>query len=152
MRQKILDLLKEVEKIEKVSRTAAGKSSQSANEASGGLTGSYSAAGDAEHARNTANLSIQKAKQIGALLKELEVYVVANTPDTVKPVSYVLLDYRGGVEKSLYFVENPVFVPGYNLVSPISPLGKAIAGKTVGNSFSYTIDGKNYEGKIAKIE
>jgi len=152
MRQKIFNLLKEVEKIEKVSRTAAGKSSQSANEASGGLTGSYSAAGDAEHARNTANLSIQKAKQIGALLKELEVSMMVNTPETVQPVSYVSLDYQNGVEKNFYFVENPVFIPGYNLVSPISPLGKAVSNKTVGNSFSYTIDGKNYVGKIARIE
>lgn len=151
MRQKIYDLLSEVKKIEQISAKAAKASHSSANEASGGLGASYSAAGDAEHARNSANLSMQKYSAIKKLSEELQKSLDREVPEKVAAACYVLVKYSDGSEKQLYFVENPVYVSGYNLISHDSPLGKSLSGKKVGESFSYTSGEQKYEGEIVSI-
>ncbi len=152
MRQKILDLLEEVRKIEKVSKEAADKSHYAANEASGGLGASYSAAGDAEHARNSANLSIQKSEQIKKLAEEIENSVSLEDPKVIKPACFILVEFADGNKKDLYLVENPVYIPGFNLISPNSLFGVSLLRKGVGNYFFYTSGGQVFEGKILEIK
>lgn len=152
MRQKILNLLEKVKKIEKVSKEAADKSQHAANEASGGLGASYSAAGDVEHARNSANLSIQKSKQIKKLADEIESSVNLEEPKVIKPASFVSVEFTDGNKKDLYLVENPVYIPGFNLISPNSLLGISLLGKGVNDYFSYTSGDQIFEGKILEIK
>lgn len=152
MRQKILHLFDEVEKIDKSSSKAAGESNLAANEASRGLSASYSAAGDVEHARNSANLSIQKAEQINKLTKELEKSQESEVPTTIRPVCFVSVKFKEGNQKDLYFVENPVYISGYNLISADSPLGKSLLGKGIGDRFFYTSGNQKFEGNVLEIE
>ena len=152
MRQKIQQLFEEVKKIEINSSKVAHESNLAANEASGGLIASYSAAGDVEHARNSANLSIQKAKAVKALLEELEKSIALGTPETIKPVCFVSVKLDTGIQKDLYFVENPIFINGFNLISENSPLGNALFGKQVDDLFLYTSGDQNFSGKVLQIE
>ncbi len=151
MRQKISGLFDEVKKIEEKSSRAAKESHRSANEASRELTASYSAAGDAEHARNSANLSMQKYSAIKKLSEELQKSLDREVPGEVAAVCYVLVKFADGNKKELYFVENPVFIGGYNLISRDSPLGKSLVGKRMGESFSYTSGEQKFEGEILEI-
>jgi hypothetical protein len=150
MRPKIRELLGEVRQLEKVASDVAGKSHKAANEASGGLAQSYSVAGDVEHARNAANLSIQKAKQIKSLLIEVEKAVNESAPSTVLPVCFLELELAG-FSKDFYLVENPILMTGFNLISPVSPLGAALLGKAPGEAFSYISGGQNFSGKVLEI-
>lgn len=152
MRQKINELLEEVKKIEQIAGSAAGKSHSSANEASGGLAASYSAAGDAEHARNSANLSMQKYSAIKKLSEELQNNLDREASDGVIAACNVLVQYTDGSRKELYFVENPAYVDGFNLISQDSPLGKSLVGKRIGESFSYTSGEQKFEGEILEIK
>jgi transcription elongation GreA/GreB family factor len=151
MRQKISELLEEIKKLEKASSIAAGKSSGAATDVSGGLTASYSAAGDAEHSRNSANLSIQKAKQNALLLEEVTIAESIEAPVTVKPVSFVKVDFGKAGKKDLYMVENPVFLSSFSLISPSSPIGEAILGKRVEDLFLYKAGDQTVTGKILEI-
>lgn len=150
MRQKILEILQVVEKIENESSRVAKQSKFAADEASGGLTASYSAAGDAEHARNTANLSIQKHQSIKRLTEELENSLQQGLPEKTETGCYIKTEMSGSV-KELFLVENPVYVEGYNLISPSSPIGKAILGKKVEDLFLYENGDKTFTGKILEI-
>ncbi len=151
MRQKILYLFEKVKEIETISAEAARKSHHAANEASAGLVASYSAAGDAEHARNTANLSIQKSRQIKKLSQELSKALDQETPEKTLPVCFVSVQFEDGSQKDFYFVENPIFLSGFNLISPASPLGASIMGKRVGEEFSYKSGEQNFKGKVVDI-
>ena len=151
MRQKILDLFNEVKKLEKTSAEAARKSHSSANEASGGLVASYSAAGDAEHARNSANLSVQKAKQIKKLMDEIEVSLNDEPPTAAKPVCHVSIKFDDGRISEFFFVNNSVYLTGLSLISPDSLLGKSIIGKVVGERFEYRVGETKYAGVVSEI-
>jgi transcription elongation GreA/GreB family factor len=151
MRQKISELLTEVKKIEKISGDAAEKSQHAANVVSGALAASHSAAGDVEHARNSANLSIQKVAAVKKLAEELEKSLESEVPAYVKPVCFVSIKFEGGNQKDLYFVENPVFLSGFNLISKDSPLGKSLLGKAIGESFSYDSGEQKFLGVISEI-
>lgn len=151
MRQKIKELLDAVKKLEAESARSARESKFAADEASGGLVASYSAAGDAEHARNTANLSIQKYESIKKLARELESAVALNAPSCVQSVCFVKIEMLGDI-KEFYLVDNPVFISGLNIISPISPIGKALLNKKAGDLFLYKIRDQNLTGKILEIK
>ncbi len=150
MRQKISDLLNEVKKIEKKSGSAASNSYNAANEASGGLSSSYSAAGDAEHSRNSANLSMQKHMAIKNLEAELKESMYLELPKSIEPVCYIKITMSGN-EKELYLVKNPVYIAGFNLISPISPIGEAILRSKVGDLFLYKNGDQTFTGKVLEI-
>lgn len=156
VRQKISSLLKKIKEIEKTASRAANESHRAANEVSGGLVASYSAAGDAEHSRNSANLSIQKAETIKKLLVELEKSLDSDIPKFVQSVCFVSVKFEDGNQKDLYLVENPVFISEFNLISSKSPLGEALVNKKVGSSFSYLSGTKSnvhaFRGSIISIE
>ncbi len=152
MRQKIGILFEEVKRLEEAAGQTAHKSKSDANELSAGLVASYSLAGDVEHAKNTANLSMQKYSVVKKLFDELQKSLDTEVPEKIRTVSYVLVKYTNGSEKELYFVENPVFINGFNLISIDSPLGKSLNGKKIGESFSYTSGEQEFEGEILSIE
>jgi transcription elongation GreA/GreB family factor len=152
MRTKISELHNKVKALAESSSQAADKSWLAANEVSGGLISSYSAAGDAEHSRNSANLSLQKAAAIKKLMTELEESRHLNIQEIIKPVCFVSVEFSDGNRKDLYLVKNPVFIMGHNLISPSSPLGEALVGKRSGDLFLYTSGGQSFSGKILEVE
>jgi transcription elongation GreA/GreB family factor len=139
------------EEIEK-SGNAAGASKKAANEASSGLIASYSVAGDVEHAKNSALLSLQKVNQLKKLKEEIDEASKSKIPETISPACFISIKFENGSQKDLYFVENPVFLNGFNLISPESPLGKVLTEKGVGDSFSYSSNTQTFHGSILSIE
>ena len=150
MREKIKVLLDIVRKLEETSKEAAGKSKSAANELSAGLVSSYSMAGDVEHAKNSANLSIQKHASIKKLANELEDAAVLDIPTMVQSGCYIKIE-MSGIKKELYLVNNPVYISGHSLVSPASPIGEALLGKKPGDLFLYKSGDQTFTGKILEI-
>lgn len=151
MRNKIRSLFEEVKKLEETSGKIAHKSKTDANELSAGLVSSYSLAGDVEHAKNTANLSMQKHESIKKLSRELEGVMNGDLPVSVNVPCYISLSMSSGTTKDVYLVENPVFINGFNLVSPSSPIGKALIGQRKEDLFLYKIGEQTFTGKILEI-
>lgn len=89
-------------------------------------------------------------------LKEEITSTPNQSPEKVESVSYVAVKHEDGETSSFYFVQRGINLPGLQLVTPESPLGKAVEGKREGVSFSYQIerDGQvfSYSGQIKKIE
>jgi len=137
----------EIEKAE----TAASASKKAANEASGGLIASYSVAGDVEHAKNSALLSLQKVNQLKKLKDEIDGALKLETPEAVSPVCFVSVLFDNGKKSDFYFVKNPVYLSGVNLISSESLLGSAILGKKISEKFSYTAGDQNFSGIISGI-
>ena len=108
MRQKIRRLFDVIKKLEESSARIAHESKSAADEASEGLTASYSAAGDAEHARNTANLSIGKHKIIKNLAKELNDGLDSDIPEKIETPCFIALKINGGEANYVYLVNNPI--------------------------------------------
>lgn len=151
MRQKLAVLFERVKELEKISSKAASESHKAANESSSGLTASYSAAGDAEHSRNTANLSLQKAATVKDLLREIEKSKDMEIPNVIQSVCFVLVEFENGSKKELYLVDNPVFIDGFNLISPSSPLGSSLLGRSANDYFYYSSGEQEFSGKILEI-
>jgi len=150
-RFKLKELAARLEEEVERAGSAALKSKQSSNEASGGLATSYSAAGDAEHSKNSALLILQKFEQLKRLKEEIDIALNSEIPAEVEPVSFVILTFNDGRKSAFYFVKNPVYLSGLNLISPDSLIGKAILGKSVGESFSYSAGNQAFSGVISEI-
>jgi len=138
------------EEIEKAG-SAASASKKAANEASSGLATSYSVAGDVEHAKNSALLSLQKVNQLKKLKDEIDEALKSGAPETVSPVCFVSVSFDNGKRSDFYFVKNPVYLSGTNLISSESLLGSAILGKKIGEKFSYTAGDTKFSGVISEI-
>lgn len=116
---------------------------------------SRSQQGDRLYFQNTARLAEDRFIELLALKKEIT--GVSDEPLKVaKPVSFVTLIYQNGRKQSFYLVNKGIKLSGLQLITPQSPLGKSIAGKKEGESFSYQV-GENdqttiFSGKIEKIE
>lgn len=152
MRQKIKELLEAVKKSEAESGRAAKESKFAADEVSGGLVASYSAAGDAEHARNSANLSIEKAKGVKNLMEEIKKAISLETPKTVVPVCCVSVKFIDGSSKDLFLVRHPMSISGFNLISVDSPIGKSLLNKNIGSRFSYVLEDQRFDGEIIGLD
>jgi transcription elongation GreA/GreB family factor len=150
-RPKLSELLGKIEELSLVVERAAKESKLAADEASHGMAQSYSVAGDVEHARNTANLSLEKAKQVKKLKEEIEASLNTEVPTAVGPVCFASLEFDDGSKKDIYVVENPVFVSGFSLISINSPLGKTLKERKVGEPFSYESSSQSFKGKILGI-
>lgn len=151
MRQKIKDLLNAVEKQLEISKIASNESRKSANEASAGLVSSYSIAGDVEHAKNSANLILQKYEATKQLFEELQQNLYLDVSNIVQVPCYVKM-YISGTHREFYLVKNPILVKGCNLISPESPIGKAVIGLRAGDPFLYKNGEQTFTGKILEIE
>jgi transcription elongation GreA/GreB family factor len=138
---------KEIKKAE----VNAKESKKSANEISAGLVGSYSIAGDVEHARNSALLSLQKLDLLKALALEVSVSLREEIPSKIIPASFITLTFDDGRTSEFYFVKTPVNILGIRFISPNSIFGKSIVNKSIGDSFSYTVEDQKFSGKISSI-
>ncbi len=152
MKPRISKLFERVKEIENAASEAAKNSNLAANDASGGLVASYSVAGDVEHARNSANLSMQKAEAIKRLSEEIQSDLETPIKETVEPACFISLVFEDGSSKEIYLVKNPVFIPGVNLISPESLMGQALVGKKKGDEFSYYSGTQTFRGEVEEIE
>jgi hypothetical protein len=150
-RTKLEAFAKRMDEEIKKAETAAAGSNQAANEASHGMATSYSVAGDVEHAKNSALLSLQKVDQLKKLKGEVTEALKNEVPLSVIPVCVVSLLFSNGRKSEFYFVKNSVYVSGINLISPDSLLGKSILGKSAGVGFSYTAGDQKFSGTILEI-
>lgn len=115
------------------------------------MASGYSIAGDLEHARNTAILSENRIGELRKLKKEI-VLIANRLVNTINPPCFVVVKFKSGVTKEFYFVDNPVYISGLNLISPDSPIGRALVNKRVADSFNYSLpDGQVLSGKIILI-
>lgn len=135
----------------KKAEISAAESKKTANEASHGMATSYSVAGDVEHAKNTALLSLQKLEQLQKLKCEIDEAVGSVAPTTVSPVCFVSITFEDGRNSDFYFVKNSAYMSGIKFISPDSILGKAISGKSIGDNFSYTAGDQKFSGVIIEI-
>jgi len=150
-REKLRKLAVRLEEEVKRAENAASGSKQAANEASHGMATSYSVAGDVEHAKNSALLSLQKLNQLKKLKEEVDAALENNKPDKISPVCYVTLRFTDGRTSEFYFVKNSVYISGINFISPDSLLGKCIVGKPAGANFSYTAGDQKFSGVISGV-
>jgi transcription elongation GreA/GreB family factor len=72
------------------------------------------------------------------------------------PVAFVTLEDEDGETSSFYFLNRSAGLSNLQLLTPASPLGKAILGKKEGDKFSYQIEKEGltttYSGKVKKVE
>ncbi len=136
-----------------VDAEAAAKSSRkAAQEVTGGVLTSYSAAGDIEHATNAANLNEEKVSKMKLFLAELEEALTFPVPQAVQPVCCFSVKFEDGGSQDFILVNNPVYVEGFKIISKDSPIGKVVLGKRVGESFEYEVDGVRTSGVVFGIE
>lgn len=149
-RKKISQLIIDVKKNLKVAEIAAQNTKTAADMVAGMATSSHSAAGDIEHAKNAANLNHEKVTKMKLFLKELEEALTVSIPEKIQPVCTfsAIID---GETREYVIVNNPIYMEGTKIISPVSPIGSAVSGKKVGESFSYDIDGSKTSGQISEI-
>lgn len=151
MRSKLLDLREVLDEEIKRAEKSALETRRSANEVSGGMAASYSVAGDVEHANNTALLSQSKLTQLKKLKEEVESSLTKDAPKAVEVGCYISVKFQDGSQKDFYLVNNPVYLSRFNLISPDSPIGKAMLNKTRGSSFKYELNDQSFTGEILDI-
>lgn len=142
MRTKLQELYQKVVTEIETAQKSVNANKHSANLISGGLVGGYSIAGDVEHSRNTARLSEDRLQKLLNLKKELS-ESLETAPEEAQPICLVTIETDTGA-KSFYFVKNAVYLSGFSLVSPDSPLGQSLLEKKVGDV--------SFSGKILSIE
>ena len=112
-------------------------------------------AGDKYHEEEAANITKKYFENLSKLLDEVK-SAPDNSPEIVKPICYVELNYESGERVKLYLVRNYTLVTGALLITSESPIGRAIVGKKQSDNFSYEIvKGESkitYSGKIEIIE
>lgn len=150
MRVKLDELKKRIEAELSSAQKSAGENKKSAILIAGGMASGYSIAGDLEHARNTAQLSEVRLGKLVKLKEELD-KAGAEAPISAEPVCFISIEYDSGEKKGFYFVNNAVYLSGFNLISPDSPLGKSLMGKSIGSEFSYTSGETLFSGKVTEI-
>ncbi len=138
------------QEIERV-RVLAEKSATAAKRAKGF---SRSMQGDRRYFEEADRITQESLANLMALKKEIE----AASEEIVKiaqPVSFINLEDENG-EDYFYLVNRPANLSGIQLLTPDSPLGKAILGKKEGEKFSYQLEREGqtttFSGRIKKIE
>lgn len=110
--------------------------------------GSHSINSERHVAETVAEAAKKFVEELLALKQE-----VINSPDglvtNATAPCWVEIEYdhpRAG-RGEFYFLSVPILLPGIKIISPNSPLGKAIAGKGIGNHIEY----QSGEGKITGV-
>lgn len=152
VRQRLEKLIKVLREDIKDFEVVAKSSRKAAQEVTGGVLTSYSAAGDIEHATNAANLNEEKVNKMKLLLDELEEALELPIPEKIEPVSFFWVKFSDGNLGEFFLVDNPVYVEGFKIISKDSPIGKVVLGKKVGEGFEYEVDGGRTSGVVLGIE
>ncbi len=116
---------------------------------------SWSESGDKYHSESAAELAQEFLANLRKLCEEVE-SVNDEKSDSASPVSYIEISYDSGETAKFYLVNKNALLPGILLITPNSPIGKAVIGKKEKDGFSYEIISaakkKVFSGKILKIE
>jgi transcription elongation factor GreA len=113
--------------------------------------GDLSENGDYHAAKNEQGLNEARIRQLEAMLKNAEV-VEAATGDTVQTGTVVEVLMDGDDEPSTYLVGSiEERGTGYDVISPGSPLGKALLGHTVGDVVSYEAPAGKFSVEILAV-
>jgi transcription elongation GreA/GreB family factor len=145
------ELLEKIEQELERFRGLAEKSAAAARRAKGF---SRSMQGDRRYFEEADRITQESLANLVALKKEIEA-ISSETAKTAQPISFITLEDENG-EDNFYLVNRPANFSGIQLLTPDSPLGKAILGKKEGEKFSYQLEREGqtttFSGKIKKIE
>lgn len=108
--------------------------------------------GDYHAAKDTQGKMEARIRQIQALLSSAEIVEEEEQSDTVTTGSIVHLRYDGDDELEQYLIGSiEEKRPGVSVISPASPLGQAILGKTEGQVVEYESPGGMLRVEIVKV-
>lgn len=108
--------------------------------------------GDYHAAKDTQGKMEARIRQIQALLSSAEIVEEEEQSDAVTTGSIVHLRYDGDDELEQYLIGSiEEKHPGVSVISPASPLGQAILGKTEGQVVEYESPGGMLRVEIVKI-
>ncbi len=106
---------------------------------------------DYDAAKNAQGLNEARVRQIEAILKKA-VVVEGLTGDKVQAGTLVEVRMEGDDEVSLYLVGSiEEKGRGYDVISPGSPLGKALLGHAAGEVVSYQAPGGTFDVEIIAV-
>ena len=107
--------------------------------------------GDYHAAKNEQGLNEARVRQIEAMLKHA-VVVEATTADTVQPGTVVEVRMEGDDEPSTYLVGSiEERGTGYDVLSPGSPLGKALLGHSPGDVVTYEAPAGRFDVEVLAV-
>lgn len=113
--------------------------------------GDLSENGDYHAAKNEQGLNEARVRQLESMLK-YAVVVEASTADTVETGTVVEVLMEGDDEPSTYLVGSiEERGTGYDVLSPGSPLGKALLGHTPGEVVTFDAPGGRFEVEILAV-
>jgi transcription elongation factor GreA len=113
--------------------------------------GDLSENGDYHAAKNEQGLNEARIRQLEAILKHA-VVVEATTGDKVETGTVVEVRMEGDDEPSTYLVGSiEERGTGYDVISPGSPLGKALLGHTPGDVVTYEAPGGRFDVEILAV-
>lgn len=107
--------------------------------------------------RHVAETVAETAKKFADELIDLRAEI-ENSPNglvtKIAPPCWLEIEYDHalGTRTAFYFLSVPILLPGTKIVSPNSPLGKALLGKGIGNRIEYEAAGKKVTGVIRNLE
>jgi transcription elongation factor GreA len=108
--------------------------------------------GDYHAAKDTQGKMEARIRQIQALLSSAEIVEEEEQSETVTTGSIVHLRYDGDDELEQYLIGSiEEKRPGVSVISPASPLGQAILGKTEGQVVEYESPGGVLRVEIVKV-
>lgn len=168
-RAAIKEILEKLQSAIEKARRAAEAAKEAENEMSKSAATSWSAAGEREYTRQQAKIASENFEKLESLGREVSEAVTEPVPETIRPVCLVTVEYlapegqRIGEsdlprrqagnrkEETFYFVSKSVYLNGVKLISPESPIGMAVAEKSVGEGFEYEVGTERVRGKITWI-
>ncbi|MEW6471351.1 MAG: transcription elongation factor GreA [Actinomycetota bacterium] len=107
--------------------------------------------GDYHAAKNEQGLNEARIRQLEAMLKYAEV-VEATTADTVETGTVVQVRMEGDDEPSTYLIGSiEERGTGYDVISPGSPLGKALLGHAAGDVVTYEAPSGTFSVEILAV-
>ena len=113
--------------------------------------GDLSENGDYHAAKNEQGLNEARVRQLEAILKHA-VVVEATTSDTVDTGTVVEVRMEGDDEPSTYLVGSiEERGTGYDVLSPGSPLGKALLGHAAGDVVTFDAPGGRFDVEILAV-
>jgi len=150
-REKINELTRVVRQTLYAAQKSAEKTKTDSEEVEKDTARSFSSGGDRFHARAQAEITAANVSNLKYLLEELENACKKEIPVSIKPVCVVTITSTAS-SGDFVLVKNPEFIrSSLKLISPHSPLGKALMGKSKGEKFSYKTDLGEVKGEVIEL-
>jgi hypothetical protein len=150
-REKIIELAAVVRETLETAKKSAEKTKNDADAIAKVAANSPSQSGDRFHSRAQAEITAGSVSNLKYLSEELEKACEKEIPETIKPVCIATITSTAS-SGDFVLVNNPVYLrSSLKLISPHSPLGKALIGKSKGQKFSYTTDLGEVKGEVVDI-